>query len=209
MLFRSGLGTEGRIEVGLITHLLTAYLVYEAISEGKLSLDTDVDISDYAYNLTANPYITNLPLEARRYTVEELLEASLLVSANSATIALAEKVAGSEENFVKMMKDKLKEWKIGKLCRSEIMLLRFNTEIFIFFQFFTQLMEFLAIQLEKFICNLFYAERIFKIIQCRMFRVCHAVNDKSFKSADCCMTRLIFAYKVRISLCRSQIFCCL
>lgn len=100
------------IEVGSITHLLTAYLVYEAISEGKLSLDTDVDISDYAYNLTANPYITNLPLEARRYTVEELLEASLLVSANSATIALAEKVAGSEENFVKMMKDKLKEWKI-------------------------------------------------------------------------------------------------
>lgn len=100
------------IEVGSITHLLTAYLVYEAISEGKLNLDTDVDISDYAYNLTANPYITNLPLEARRYTVEELLEASLLVSANSATIALAEKVAGSEENFVKMMKDKLKEWKI-------------------------------------------------------------------------------------------------
>ena len=100
------------IEVGSITHLLTAYLVYEAISEGKLSLDTDVDISDYAYNLTANPYITNLPLEARRYTVEELLEASLLISANSATIALAEKVAGSEENFVKMMKDKLKEWKI-------------------------------------------------------------------------------------------------
>lgn len=91
---------------------MTAYLVYEAISEGKLSLDTDVDISDYAYNLTANPYITNLPLEARRYTVEELLEASLLISANSATIALAEKVAGSEENFVKMMKDKLKEWKI-------------------------------------------------------------------------------------------------
>jgi len=100
------------IEVGSLTHLLTAYLVYEAISEGKLSLDTDVDISDYAYNLTANPYITNLPLEARRYTVEELLEASLLISANSATIALAEKVAGSEENFVKMMKDKLKEWKI-------------------------------------------------------------------------------------------------
>lgn len=100
------------IEVGSLTHLLTAYLVYEAISEGKLSLDTDVDISDYAYNLTANSYITNLPLEARRYTVEELLEASLLVSANSATIALAEKVAGSEENFVKMMKDKLKEWKI-------------------------------------------------------------------------------------------------
>ena len=89
------------------------------------------------------------------------------------------------------------------------MLFCFNAEIFIFFQLFTQLMEFLAIQFEKLICNLFNTERIFKIIQCRMFRICHTVNDKSFKSADRCMARLIFTHKIRISLCRSQIFCCL
>ena len=88
------------------------------------------------------------------------------------------------------------------------MLFCFNAEIFIFFQLFTQLMEFLAIQFEKLICNLFNTERIFKIIQCRMFRICHTINNESFKSTDCCMARLIFTYQIGISLCRSQIFCC-
>ena len=101
------------LEVGAITNILTVYLVYEAIADGKLSLETEVDISDYAYQLTVNPSIANLPLEARRYKVKDLLNASLLASANSATIALAEKVGGSEENFVKMMKAKLKEWNIS------------------------------------------------------------------------------------------------
>ena len=49
-------------------------------------------------------------MEARNYTVEELLEATLVSSANSAAIALAEKVAGSEKDFVDMMKAKLLEW---------------------------------------------------------------------------------------------------
>ena len=51
-------------------------------------------------------------MEARNYTVEELLEATLVSSANSAAIALAEKVAGSEKDFVDMMKAKLLEWGI-------------------------------------------------------------------------------------------------
>ena len=86
------------------------------------------------------------------------------------------------------------------------MLLCFNTEIFVFFQLFTQLMEFFTIQLEKLICNLFNTERIFQIIQCRMFRICHTINDKSFKSTDCCMAWFIFTYQIGISLCRSQVF---
>ena len=40
-------------------------------------------------------------MEGRNYTVEELLEATLVTSANSATIALTEKVAGSEKDFVR------------------------------------------------------------------------------------------------------------
>ena len=100
------------IEVGSITNLLTVYLVYEAIDRGDLTADTYVDISDYAYNLTSNPNISNVPLEAKRYKVKDLIAASLMSSANSATIALAEKVGGSEENFVQMMKAKLKEWGI-------------------------------------------------------------------------------------------------
>ena len=100
------------VEIASITKLITVYLVYEAIEQGKISLTTPVDISDYPYQLTTNSEASNVPLDARNYTVEELLEVTLVSSANSAAIALAEKVAGSEKDFVDMMKAKLQEWGI-------------------------------------------------------------------------------------------------
>lgn len=103
--------TQTPAPVGSITTLLTVYLVYEAIEEGKLSLNSVVDIGDYPYSLTGT-VVSNVSLEARSYTVKELLEAALIASANSATIALAEKVAGSEPAFVDKMKAKLTEWGI-------------------------------------------------------------------------------------------------
>lgn len=104
--------SEEKKEVGGISNLLTTYLVYEAIQQGKLSLNDDVDISDKAYQLTAIEGISNVPMEARKYKVKDLLTALLVSNANSAAIALAEKVAGSEEKFVLLMKAKLKEWGI-------------------------------------------------------------------------------------------------
>ena len=103
--------TQTPAPVGSITTLLTVYLVYEAIEEGKLSLNSVVDIGDYPYSLTGT-VVSNVSLEARSYTVKELLEAALIASANSATIALAEEVAGSEPAFVDKMKAKLTEWGI-------------------------------------------------------------------------------------------------
>ena len=100
------------VEIASISKLLTVYLVYEALEQGKISLSTPVEISDYPYQLTTNSAASNVPMEARNYTVEELLEATLVSSANSAAIALAEKIAGSEKDFVDMMKDKLQEWGI-------------------------------------------------------------------------------------------------
>ena len=100
------------VEIASISKLITVYLVYEAIEQGKISLTTPVDISDYPYQLTTNSEASNVPLDARNYTVEELLEVTLVSSANSAAIALAEKVAGSEKDFVDMMKAKLQEWGI-------------------------------------------------------------------------------------------------
>lgn len=102
---------ETPVPVGSITTLLTAYLVYEAIDEGKLSMDTQVSIGDYPYSLTGT-VVSNVSLEARSYTVQDLLSAMLITSANSPAIALAEKIAGSEPAFVDMMKTKLTEWGI-------------------------------------------------------------------------------------------------
>ena len=98
--------------IASITKLLTIYLVYKDIKEGKLSWNTKVDISDYAYDLTTDSLASNVPMEKRQYTVKELVNASLVASANSAAIALAEKVGGSESKFVDMMSAQLKEWGI-------------------------------------------------------------------------------------------------
>lgn len=97
--------------VASISKLLTAYLVYEAIEEGQLTLDTKVAISDHSYALTTSA-VANVPLDAREYTVDQLLTALLVSSANSPAISLAERVAGTEPKFVDRMQAKLKEWGI-------------------------------------------------------------------------------------------------
>lgn len=94
------------------TKLLTIYLVYQEISQGKLSWETPVAISDYAYDLTGNYELSNVPMDARSYTVKELVDASLLTSSNSAAIALAEHISGSEPSFVDRMTAQLKDWGI-------------------------------------------------------------------------------------------------
>lgn len=104
---------DSSTRIASITKLLTAYLVYKSVDENKLSWDTKVPISDYAYNLTMNSNASNIPLaEGTQLTVKDLLNALLLPSANSAAIALAEKIAGSEPKFVDMMMAQLKDWGI-------------------------------------------------------------------------------------------------
>lgn len=98
--------------IASISKLLSVYLVYEALEKGEIQLDTMVDISDYPYSLTANTELSNVNLDARSYTVSDLLNASLITSSNSAIIALAEKIAGSEAAFVDKMKAKVAEWGI-------------------------------------------------------------------------------------------------
>lgn len=98
--------------IASISKLLSIYLVFEALEKGELQLDTMVDISDYPYSLTANTELSNVNLDERSYSVRDLLSASLITSSNSAIIALAEKVAGSEPAFVDRMKAKLTEWQI-------------------------------------------------------------------------------------------------
>ena len=85
---------------------------FEALEKGEIQLDTMVDISDYPYSLTANTELSNVNLDARSYSVSDLLNASLITSSNSAIIALAEKIAGSEAAFVDKMKAKVAEWGI-------------------------------------------------------------------------------------------------
>ncbi|HEY0222794.1 MAG TPA: serine hydrolase [Lactovum miscens] len=99
--------------IASITKLLTVYMVYKNIAEGKLEWSDKVKPSDYAYNLTQDPAASNIQMvKGESFTVQDLVNACLLPSANSAAITLAEKIGGTEPKFVDQMKQQLKQWGI-------------------------------------------------------------------------------------------------
>jgi D-alanyl-D-alanine carboxypeptidase (penicillin-binding protein 5/6) len=95
-----------------MTKMMTEYLILEAIDQGKIDLNSTVEVSQFHSDLSHNRGLSNVDLRSDadpKYTVEELLEAAAIYSANAATMALAEKIAGSESNFVQMMSEKAAE----------------------------------------------------------------------------------------------------
>lgn len=91
-----------------ITKLMTMHLIFEAIASGQISLDDEVKASANASDLPSGSSTIFLG-RGEVLTVEELLQAVAIISANDAGIALAEHVAGSESAFVNMMNDKAQE----------------------------------------------------------------------------------------------------
>lgn len=90
-----------------MSKMMTEYLVMEAIEEGKLSWDTPVVVSEYAHYIASLDGTSRVWLaQGEQRTVKELYTAMAVYSANDATVALAEKVAGSEKQFVHMMNEK-------------------------------------------------------------------------------------------------------
>lgn len=94
-----------RLAPASITKIMSLILVMEALEEGKLSLDTKVTASAHAASLGGSQIWLE---EGEVMTVDELIRAVVVASANDATVALAEAVAGSEETFVKQMNGKAK-----------------------------------------------------------------------------------------------------
>lgn len=99
-------------DVGGLSTLLTTYLIFEAIHDKKLSLKDPIKVSEKALALNAIEGAGSIPMVADSYTVEDLLTALLVGNSSTAALALAEKVGGSEEQFVKKMKKKLADWGI-------------------------------------------------------------------------------------------------
>lgn len=93
-----------------MTKMMTEYLVHDAIENGEIEWGTTTQISNYAYSISADSSFSGIGLtQDKPYTVEELYNAMAVFSDNGTTIALAELIAGSEGDFVKMMNDKAKE----------------------------------------------------------------------------------------------------
>lgn len=88
-----------------ITKIMSLILVMETIEKGNLTYDTVLTCSDTAAKLGGS----QIWLEpGEQMTVHDLLKAVAVVSANDATVMLAEAVAGSEESFVSLMNEKAK-----------------------------------------------------------------------------------------------------
>ncbi|HET7365473.1 MAG TPA: D-alanyl-D-alanine carboxypeptidase family protein [Burkholderiales bacterium] len=91
---------DERFEPASLTKLMTAYLVFSALRDKKLTLEQQVPVSVRAWRAPGS----RMFIEPRRpVTVEELIKGMEIQSGNDACIALAEAVAGSEEVFVQLM----------------------------------------------------------------------------------------------------------
>ena len=88
-----------------ITKIMSLVLIMEALDDGRLTLETVVTASEHAAKMGGS----QIWLEpGEQMTVNDLLKATVIASANDATVALAEAVSGSEETFVNEMNKKAK-----------------------------------------------------------------------------------------------------
>ena len=78
-----------------ITKIMTLTLIFEALDNGKLTLETPVSVSEYAASMGGSQVFLE-PNETQ--TVNTMIKCISIASANDAAVAMAEKIAGSEED---------------------------------------------------------------------------------------------------------------
>ncbi|MGD2129637.1 MAG: D-alanyl-D-alanine carboxypeptidase family protein [Lysobacterales bacterium] len=89
-----------RVEPASITKLMTAYVVFEELAQGNISLDETVPVSEKAWRTGGSRMFIEPGMEV---TVEQLIHGMVIQSGNDASVALAEFVGGSEEAFAGLM----------------------------------------------------------------------------------------------------------
>src|SRR5271168_1588622 len=89
-----------RVEPASLTKLMTAYIVFQELSAGKLKLDEQVTVSEHAWRSEGSRTFIEL---GKPVSVQDLILGMIVQSGNDATIALAERIAGTEETFAQMM----------------------------------------------------------------------------------------------------------
>ncbi|HDR14498.1 MAG TPA: D-alanyl-D-alanine carboxypeptidase [Desulfobacteraceae bacterium] len=94
---------DERVAPASLVKIMTAYLVFQELKAGKLRLDEEVAVSERAWR-TGMTGASRMYIDVgSRVTVEDLLRGMIVQSGNDACVALAERLAGTEEAFVDMM----------------------------------------------------------------------------------------------------------
>ncbi|MDP4163008.1 MAG: D-alanyl-D-alanine carboxypeptidase family protein [Bacillota bacterium] len=97
---------DSLLGIASMTKMMTEYILLDAIKHGRIKWDQEFSVDDLVYKISQDRSLSNVPLRRDgKYKIRELYQAMAIYSANGATIAIAETIAGSEANFVKMMND--------------------------------------------------------------------------------------------------------
>lgn len=91
------------LPIASVTKVMATLLIAEAIDDGRLALQDTVTVSDRAASMGGSQVFLE---PGEQMTVDDLLKSLIVVSANDATVALAEAVCGSEEAFIAEMNEK-------------------------------------------------------------------------------------------------------
>ena len=103
------LDPDSQIYPASMTKIMTSIVAFDLIKKNKLSLDDKFTVSENAWRLSQAGYSSMFIMINDQVSVEDLLKGIIIASGNDACVALAEGIAGSEENFADMMNEKAGE----------------------------------------------------------------------------------------------------
>ena len=95
-----------RMEPASLTKLMTAYIVFRELAAGKLKLEDMVTVSEHAWRSEGSRTFIEL---GKPVPVQDLILGMIVQSGNDATIALAERIAGTEDTFAQLMNSTAKQ----------------------------------------------------------------------------------------------------
>ena len=103
------LDADAQIYPASMTKIMTSIIAFDLLKKNKLSLDDMFVVSENAWRLSQSGYSSMFIMVNDQVSVEDLLRGIIVASGNDACVALAEGIAGSEENFATMMNEKAGE----------------------------------------------------------------------------------------------------
>ena len=96
---------DAPVEQASLTKLMTGYLVFDALRAKKITLEQKLPVSVRAWKMPGSRMFIDPKMQV---PVDDLIKGMIVQSGNDATMALAEGVGGTAENFVKLMNDQAK-----------------------------------------------------------------------------------------------------
>ena len=96
---------DAQIEPASLTKLMTAYLVFDALRAKKITLEQRLPVSERAWKMPGSRMFIDPKMQV---PVDDLIKGMIVQSGNDATMALAEGVGGTAENFVRLMNEQAK-----------------------------------------------------------------------------------------------------